>query len=600
MGQQTAPTHLRPDPGPRVRPGQPAAEVETEPGLRVAAVMAHPDLETRRERARADLQAPPRPLQPEPETRHVSLRRRQVAARAAAGCLRGGPHRHRVGLLGRVELRFGVQRGGRRTLDRGQRLAQLVAHHTQELGPQPLQLLERRQVLQGDHNRLDRAVRRTDRCCVDQHGDAPPVRDRDLDLFRAHRLGIAELVGERELAEPDLAPVAAPVGDDLQQLLRRGVRTEQLSDDLKLWLAPDPTAPTRTLVLVVDGERFALAKSEGETSGSRTGRRWDSSGLSWSTGETVELRLVEGSAPRAPAAPGVNGVDNSDTSLKVTWGVPGNAGPPITHYDLRYRVVGTGINGWQDGPQGETGRNATIAGLMVDTKYDVQVRASNADGDGPWSPSGQGTPGVVETVEPVEPIPNGKLRLVVDDDETLSTTGGGRLEVYFKRQGKGEWGTVCNDRFDRPFVDYSADHPDPANKEKVPNVAAQFACKLIDKNYTAGRMVFAEDVGMTPLTDEPIVRVLPDGTKEVVKPKRIWLDDVRCAEGSTHWRGENSGPPTGLQGCYHAGVGLHNCKYGNGDPVDEETDHSQDVHLHPRGRDRNGRNRVRRHRRPAL
>ena len=67
----------------------------------------------------------------------------------------------------------------------------------------------------------------------------------------------------------------------------------------------------------------------------------------------------------------------------------------------------------------------------------------------------------------------------------------------------------------------NTDHPDPANKEKVPNVAAQFACKLIDKNYTAGRMVFAEDVGMTPLTDEPIVRVLPDGTKEVVKPKRI-------------------------------------------------------------------------------
>ena len=32
--------------------------------------------------------------------------------------------------LGRVELRSGVQRGGGRTLDRGQRRAQLVAHHS--------------------------------------------------------------------------------------------------------------------------------------------------------------------------------------------------------------------------------------------------------------------------------------------------------------------------------------------------------------------------------------------------------------------------------------------------------------------------------------
>ena len=133
--------------------------------------------------------------------------------------------------LGRVKLRSGVQRGGGRTLDRGQRRAQLVAHQAQELGPQALQLLKRRQVLQGHHHRLDRAVRRTDRRRVDQRGDAPPVRDRELDLLRAHRLGIAERVGERELVEPDLAPVAAPAGHDLQQLLRRAVRTAQFPDD---------------------------------------------------------------------------------------------------------------------------------------------------------------------------------------------------------------------------------------------------------------------------------------------------------------------------------------------------------------------------------
>ena len=146
--------------------------------------------------------------------------------------------------------------------------------------------------------------------------------------------------------------------------------------ELRLWISRNLTAPTGSLVLVVGSERFSLARADTINDNNR---RWDSSGLSWSTGDTIELRLVEAFLPLAPAAPEVNGVGDSETSLKVTWSEPNNAGrPPITYYDLRYRTSRTGTGGWLDGPQDQTGTNATIMGLTAGTQYDVQVRASNA------------------------------------------------------------------------------------------------------------------------------------------------------------------------------------------------------------------------------
>ena len=46
--------------------------------------------------------------------------------------------------LGGIDGRRGAQHGGRGAFDSGKRRPQLVAHHAQELGPQPLQLFQRR------------------------------------------------------------------------------------------------------------------------------------------------------------------------------------------------------------------------------------------------------------------------------------------------------------------------------------------------------------------------------------------------------------------------------------------------------------------------
>ena len=92
--------------------------------------------------------------------------------------------------------------------------------------------------------------------------------------------------------------------------------------------------------------------------------------------------------PGQPAAPSVSATAGSTTSLDVTWTAPTNTGPAIASYDLQYRA-GTSGN-FTDGPQTVTGTSAAIGSLAADTSYEVQVRATNAEGDGDWSVAGTG------------------------------------------------------------------------------------------------------------------------------------------------------------------------------------------------------------------
>ena len=103
---------------------------------------------------------------------------------------------------------------------------------------------------------------------------------------------------------------------------------------------------------------------------------------------TAVTNAVTPEPPDRPTAPSVSSVAGSTTSLLVTWTAPSNTGPAIDNYDLQYRQ-GTSGN-FMAGPQNQIGTSATITGLTANTLYQVQVRATNSDGNGPWSPPGSG------------------------------------------------------------------------------------------------------------------------------------------------------------------------------------------------------------------
>ena len=109
----------------------------------------------------------------------------------------------------------------------------------------------------------------------------------------------------------------------------------------------------------------------------------------------VEINVTdEGEPPTAPGAPTVSGKTGTFDSLDVTWTAPTNTGKPnIDSYDLRY--IGSDAENkadfnWSEGPQDQTDTSAAITNLESGTSYDVQVLATNADGDSPWSTTGTG------------------------------------------------------------------------------------------------------------------------------------------------------------------------------------------------------------------
>ena len=123
-----------------------------------------------------------------------------------------------------------------------------------------------------------------------------------------------------------------------------------------------------------------------------------SPGLSATRAVTVTVTDVN-EAPAAPDAPAVTAVPGSSTSLEVTWTAPANTGPAITDYDWRWKLQSETT--WTEKTDTTTtATTATIPELTASTAYHVQVRATNDEGTGGWSASGNGTTGAAPNAAP--------------------------------------------------------------------------------------------------------------------------------------------------------------------------------------------------------
>ena len=104
-----------------------------------------------------------------------------------------------------------------------------------------------------------------------------------------------------------------------------------------------------------------------------------------------------GLAQATLGAPSISSVTAGTNDLTVVWTAPAeDGGAAITAYDLRYIETAApdkadanwtaGEDIWSSGTL-----SYELAGLRESTGYDVQVRAVNANGDGPWSSTSAGT-----------------------------------------------------------------------------------------------------------------------------------------------------------------------------------------------------------------
>ena len=164
----------------------------------------------------------------------------------------------------------------------------------------------------------------------------------------------------------------------------------------------------------------------------------------------VSVRDVD-EPPRKPSAPSVSPTASSTTSLDVSWTAPSNTGrPDIDSYDLRYKV--TTATEWTDGPEDVTTSPKAIGSLQAGTEYDVQIRATNDEGDSAWSDSGSGTTSSPPNAAPVFGSTSYTFTLAENDDGSTTPVALGTVSATDADSGDTVTFSIQSGNTDSKFV----------------------------------------------------------------------------------------------------------------------------------------------------
>ena len=215
--------------------------------------------------------------------------------------------------------------------------------------------------------------------------------------------------GDDKLYSYDLASKARVPARDFNTLAAAGNNDPRgiWSDERTMWVAD-----------VVDDKLYAYDLASKERVPARdfetlqTAGNHDPQGI-WSDGDTIwvadwdDARRQYGNStgiyaynmppPPLPGPPAIASVSPGPGSLTVSWRAPSSAASGITAYDLRHIRTDadeTVDANWtvMDGVRTGAGPlRYTLAGLDGGVQYDVQARAVNAVGRGPWSDTATGT-----------------------------------------------------------------------------------------------------------------------------------------------------------------------------------------------------------------
>ncbi|MXX43240.1 MAG: hypothetical protein F4Z53_09360 [Acidimicrobiales bacterium] len=163
-----------------------------------------------------------------------------------------------------------------------------------------------------------------------------------------------------------------------------------------------------------------------------------------SVGDGPWSSSASGTPSLRPDAPGLPSINPGDRKFSLSWGEPSGNGLPITQYIVAYRACtatdsDTSVKtctppadaiwgNWAERTYGAASTAATITRLTNGTRYEARVRARNANGLGPWSPSAATTPLAAPSTPTGLTLERGHTQLVAS--WTASAARGSTISGY--------------------------------------------------------------------------------------------------------------------------------------------------------------------------